>query len=784
MSYCTVIIIQSIISFITQSQRVFEGITVEVGSKVHLDFRDNSIWNRYKAPSSVGDPVWYDTIDSYGTKSTWIYTEGSNGMRFESEEHSGYYLAIKVTSIMDPGPYLIKLKNSNIGAYGEWIPEPVGDGTTMLKNTYYIPQNGLMQPEQIGGCLHLYGQDGDGNDIFGTDRTCTQASSLARRFRIVPRFAPDCNVGSYHDSIKTWYNGLSLYLPNDGTDAWNNLRNNGDDISLATPNNLQITYRNTHPYLQGLQDDVITFKPELPDDIYTGFFVTRYHATDQQRIIECTSSNCAVGHKDGFAGVLHQDSAYQTSKWGYNDPLEIIMSVVKNGVYRANGYAVKKTSSSTPTHISNDQFCINCYGTQSSPFDIFEAIIIHKKITTSNIQCIESWLADRWNIPLASKDPTPEPTTNPTKSPTPAPSANPTPAPTKNPTASPTPSPTANPTPAPTSDPTTGNPTTTPTNDPTNEPTFTRDPTEDPTTDPTFDPTTDPTYDPTEIPTFIPTQTPTNKPTLKITTKHPTGDGQQTEPTTDPTYNTINTEEEYARSDEFAKQEARNIILQNMTVILGGFLFFIIVLSFIYSRKWKQNDFYRLSALITAALHMLDMVSDVSFCLQTTAHPDFNSSTSLFIIFTGSAIFILLPLSLSLYQLHSVINKKWMNASSELKGWIHDNVTILYLLSFLTGSSFTAIELCHSNLFNLIQFDIPLSKREISLFKTLRIYSTIAFENVPQIGLQIWYIAISGSLTGEIVYISLGFSIISILIAVISMFTQKVIINNMDWAEI
>eukprot|EP01084_Bolivina_argentea_P058079 106038_1 len=410
-----------LVIIINAQNRVFDGIFVEPNSKVHIDFKDAGVWYRYKTGSDESSVVWNDDINDNGDRSTWIYKEGNNGMRFENVAYRGYYLGLSVQDSNDNGPYELIIRNTNLNSYAEWIPQDAGnnDGTTMLKST-------LNGGGQVGGCLHT-----EGSSVYVSEPTCTQSSSKARKIRILPKFAPDCSVG-YSSDIIGWYNGLSLDLTYGN---WQNLRNNNDyDISQAN-GTLEIKNKNGHKYVRGYKDDIIEFAPQLPDDIYTAIFATAYLGTNQNIIIECKKSNCAIGHKNGLAGILYQDSKWQTSQTSFNSVREDVLSVVKSGYYRINGYDANIVSSSAPSHTTNDQFCINCYATQKSDFDVFEVIILSKKIVLSNIQCIEQWIADRYNFNFPiSKAPTPAPTVNPTFDPTNDPTYYPTAAPSINPT--------------------------------------------------------------------------------------------------------------------------------------------------------------------------------------------------------------------------------------------------------------------------------------------------------------------------------------------------------------
>eukprot|EP01084_Bolivina_argentea_P211317 359464_1 len=444
----------------------WSGIDVEIDSEVHIDFKSNNEWYRYIAGNTTNAPIYYTTTLNRDNKATWIASQGTMGLTFENKEYSGYYLAIETSS----NPKQVILSSNVANNIAEWKGQSTGtNGEDTMENQYAT--HGL--------CLHQV--DGDKLVI---------ESSCDRPFRIVPRWP--CYESTSWGHIMAWYSGLSLDLDNL---YWNNMMTNDDmmDITLTAGQLLAYFKGNDKvPGLYGEGVDEIIFPPQFATDVYTGIFLTHYSGNSRKRIIECKLSDCAVGHKDSTAGILYQDGNYLTATTGYSDVWKWVISTVKHGYYRANGYNVP--TSGTPTHIVNDQFCINCNGNtgEYGQFHVMEVILINKSIPESNIQCIENYLVNRYSVSLSSWDPTPSPTNNPTEV-----------------TNNPTPSPTDNPTHAPTAT------TTQPSKDPTNEPTI--NPTDNPTNDPTKDPTNDPTYDPT----FEPTLHPTINPTTSIPSKSP-----------------------------------------------------------------------------------------------------------------------------------------------------------------------------------------------------------------------------------------------------------------------
>ena len=81
---------------------------------------------------------------------------------------------------------------------------------------------------------------------------------------------------------------------------------------------------------------------------------------------------------------------------------------------------------------------------------------------------------------------------------------------------------------------------------------------------------------------------------------------------------------------------------------------------------------------------------------------------------------------ITLIQLHIEINE-WKK-NDHLNQWMFEHITKLYVISVVCGSSFTAVQLCSSNLFGLTMFDLPLNTLQRSAFYTKRIYSNVFFE--------------------------------------------------------
>ena len=204
--------------------------------------------------------------------------------------------------------------------------------------------------------------------------------------------------------------------------------------------------------------------------------------------------------------------------------------------------------------------------------------------------------------------------------------------------------------------------------------------------------------------------------------------------------------------------------------VIAAVLALSIIFAYAYAKWIYVNNYFRIGSLITTGIHLMDAISDILFAMAVSYN----------IILISAIIFIVLPILLTMYQLYRAINE-WKR-NDELSQWISDNVQILYIFSVLTGSSFAGVALCTSSAFSLYQTSLPLNKTQILHFQTKRMYSIVLLENLPQLGLQIYSLIADGG--SDIVYISMAFSILSVIISILSMASQRSVVRSRDFVSV
>lgn len=103
---------------------------------------------------------------------------------------------------------------------------------------------------------------------------------------------------------------------------------------------------------------------------------------------------------------------------------------------------------------------------------------------------------------------------------------------------------------------------------------------------------------------------------------------------------------------------------------------------------------------------------------------------------------------------------------------------ILIIAVAFSGSSFGAIELANSNLFGYELFCMGLSARHLKEFQGKRFFSSVLFENAPQLGSQIYFLVLLGS-PDEATVVALLSSTVSIVLSVVDVWSARHLVSVM-----
>ena len=220
-------------------------------------------------------------------------------------------------------------------------------------------------------------------------------------------------------------------------------------------------------------------------------------------------------------------------------------------------------------------------------------------------------------------------------------------------------------------------------------------------------PTTSPSAAPSNAPTISPTAAPSSPPTSMPTI----GDAL--------THRDINT--------------WFNFVLWSVL----GVIVFVVILGCIDARKFRINELFVWNSILSFGFYSIDFFSDLFFSMKLylfmidDSH-DINEYQMIYtILFSFSIAFIFIPLIFNLFQLHQELSK-WLNdpilSRTEAPVWILSFMRMLYFVSIISGSSFSAVALLNSNLFQLRIFGMGLSRYHQKMFANKRFSSVVLLE--------------------------------------------------------
>lgn len=182
--------------------------------------------------------------------------------------------------------------------------------------------------------------------------------------------------------------------------------------------------------------------------------------------------------------------------------------------------------------------------------------------------------------------------------------------------------------------------------------------------------------------------------------------------------------------------------LQYSLMVIVCIIAIVICLGLIDSRKLRPNELFQWSSIVVFLFYISDFISDIFFSGKLLLQAE--KEEYYLALFIASVFFVLLPVVANVYQLHDEISK-WNEERMSSPGnsalrhvarWVESRVKTLYMLSFVSGSSFSSVILLNSYLFRLDLFSMGLSKKQLAAFHTKRIFSVVLLE------VKLWNVAV------------------------------------------
>ena len=149
------------------------------------------------------------------------------------------------------------------------------------------------------------------------------------------------------------------------------------------------------------------------------------------------------------------------------------------------------------------------------------------------------------------------------------------------------------------------------------------------------------------------------------------------------------------------------------------------VVAYVHARFYRKNDYFNAMAIVLALLQFLDVTSDARFAIAVLSEYQ-NDKVPLSIPIAAWS-FLVIPIAITLCQLHLIERKKWIKEDS-LRQWMLTYSMMLIVAPILFGSAFTAIALLNCEAFQAPIFSMGLSRTQRMKFNAQRVWSVVMLE--------------------------------------------------------
>eukprot|EP01084_Bolivina_argentea_P305583 527913_1 len=207
-------------------------------------------------------------------------------------------------------------------------------------------------------------------------------------------------------------------------------------------------------------------------------------------------------------------------------------------------------------------------------------------------------------------------------------------------------------------------------------------------------------------------------------------------------------------------------------------LTFVIILVGMYAFLWNKQKicgcpgFYIVDdgnwmSLIVLSLQFYDFISDILLDIELWSRSDIFDNQLILIAAVGSTLFLVLPYTLNIIIAIHIKSMAIIKQNEFTTNWLTNYSRIYTAIVVLTGGAYPALSVVSSNIFGHKLFSAGLTKLEINKLSKIKMWSTVVFENVPQLSMQILYaFAIRDTTTALL--IAFVASALSILASIIS----------------
>ena len=242
--------------------------------------------------------------------------------------------------------------------------------------------------------------------------------------------------------------------------------------------------------------------------------------------------------------------------------------------------------------------------------------------------------------------------------------------------------------------------------------------------------------------------------------------------------------------------------------VFGGLILCLTLIAFLYnknicfrcSKKCYQTDNAKWISIIEYGFQCYDFFSDIYFTynmfiingkyqstlndyndniIDELSEPIENIQTKALISLVlgiGCVIFTIFPYILNLYYAARIKNNKIIKANKVATNYFNNNAAIFIILTVFSGGVYPSLVVISSMIFGLELFHTGLTKYELNKLTKIKLVTTIACENLPQLSLQLIYFVVfsfeSNNARDSAIFAFVG-SILSVIISVLIWYINR-----------
>eukprot|EP01083_Nonionella_stella_P000869 2476_1 len=237
--------------------------------------------------------------------------------------------------------------------------------------------------------------------------------------------------------------------------------------------------------------------------------------------------------------------------------------------------------------------------------------------------------------------------------------------------------------------------------------------------------------------------------------------------------------ESYAEEEEEQPESYEAVVVSACIIAIG--LAVSIVVKYQNKKSDAKVDNAKWQAPVLLSFQIYDFISDINLCFDILTNPDAYSDESRvnLILLCGicAVIFTVLPYFVNLLYGITIKSQKVIKDNVRADAYFSNNIAILLAFIVFSGGCHPALMMVSSRMFDLNIFNSGLSNSDLNQLLQIKLKSTICFENVPQLIVQIVYSAQTGVITNATFLAFIG-SVLSIILSTASYYAQS--LNRKD----